>query len=209
MITTLIFDLGGVVITIDQPQAVRRFAELGLADAETRLNAYTQQGIFGELEGGLIDAEQFRRELSLLTGREITHQQCAYAWQGYAREVPQRNLEALLRLRQQGFRILLLSNTNPYMMEWVRSSHFDGHGHSIDYYFDRLYLSYEMKMMKPSEKIFSRVLNEEKVLPATCLFIDDGARNVAEAGKLGINTYCPENGQDWTQEIYTYINKRE
>jgi len=207
MIKTLIFDLGGVIITIDQPQAVRRFAQLGLADAESRLNAYTQQGIFGDLEGGLIDAEQFRRELSLLIGSEVSHDQCAYAWQGYAKEVPQRNLDALVRLRQQGYRILLLSNTNPYMMEWVRSTDFDGHGHSIDYYFDELYLSYEMKMMKPSEEIFRSVLMQEQVLPSSCLFVDDGARNVAVASEMGINTYCPENGQDWTEEIYKYINK--
>ncbi|MCR4604277.1 MAG: HAD family phosphatase [Prevotella sp.] len=206
MITTLIFDLGGVIITIDQQQAVSRFAQLGLADAESRLNAYTQQGIFGDLEGGLIDAEQFRSELSLLTDREITHEQCAFAWQGYAREVPQRNLDALVRLRQQGYRILLLSNTNPYMMEWVRSNDFDGHGHSIDYYFDKLYLSYEMKMMKPAEEIFRSVLMNEQVLPSSCLFVDDGARNVAAASQMGINTYCPVNGQDWTDEIYTYIN---
>ena len=61
MINTLIFDLGGVVITLDQQQSVRRFEALGLKDAAERLDAYTQQGIFGDLEGGLISAEVFRR----------------------------------------------------------------------------------------------------------------------------------------------------
>ena len=42
MIKTVIFDLGGVIITLDQSQAVRRFEKLGLNDAAMRLDAYTQ-----------------------------------------------------------------------------------------------------------------------------------------------------------------------
>ncbi|MBQ9357816.1 MAG: HAD family phosphatase [Prevotella sp.] len=202
MIRTIIFDLGGVVITLDPQQAVRRFEELGLADASERLNSYTQSGIFGDLENGLISAEDFRRELGKLVGHEVTHQQCAYAWQGYALFVPQRNLDCLLKLRKDGYRVLLLSNTNPYMMEWVGSDQFDGQGHSVDYYFDTLYLSYRMKLMKPSEEIFRRVLMEEQIAPEECLFIDDGPRNVAAASQIGMNTLCPENGEDWTEELY-------
>ena len=205
MIHNIIFDLGGVVITLDQLQSVHRFEALGVKDAEQRLNAYTQEGIFGDLEGGKIDAETFRQELSRLMGREATHEECAYAWQGYAKEVPARNLDALMRLRQEGYRLILLSNTNPYMMEWVNSSAFDGRGHSIDYYFDAMYLSYQMKLMKPSEEIFRRVLMSEQIAPSECLFIDDGPRNVAAASQIGIRTFCPENGADWTQEIYDYL----
>lgn len=207
MIRNIIFDLGGVVITLDQSQSVRRFEALGLKDAEQRLNAYTQEGIFGDLEGGKIDAETFRIELNKLTGREATHEECAFAWQGYAKEVPERNLDALIRLRQEGYRLILLSNTNPYMMEWVMSDAFDGRGHGVDYYFDAMYLSYEMKVMKPSQEIFHRLLMREQVSPSECLFLDDGPRNVAAASQMGMRTYCPENGADWTQEIYNYISK--
>ena len=52
MIKTIIFDLGGVVITLAQQQAVERFKALGLEDAEQRLDSYTQSGIFGDLEHG-------------------------------------------------------------------------------------------------------------------------------------------------------------
>lgn len=205
MIKNIIFDLGGVVITLDQQQSVRRFEALGLKDAESRLNAYTQEGIFGDLEGGRISAEVFRQELSSLVGREVSHEECAYAWQGYAKEVPQRNLYALIRLRRMGYRLILLSNTNPYMMEWVDSADFDGHGHAIGYYFDAMYLSYQMRLMKPSEEIFRRVLMAEQVAPSECLFLDDGPRNVAVASQMGINTFCPKNGEDWTNEINQYL----
>lgn len=206
MIRNIIFDLGGVVITIDQPQAIRRFEEIGLKDAAKWLDPYTQQGIFGELEAGRIDAEEFRLKLSEVVGRELTHDECLYGWQGYAGDVPMRNLKALLRLRRQGYRVILLSNTNPYMMEWARSSDFSGDGHPLDYYFDRMYLSYEMKIMKPAPEIFSRMLMSEQILPEEALFVDDGPRNVAAASQLGISTFCPENGKDWTEEIYNYVS---
>jgi putative hydrolase of the HAD superfamily len=208
-IRTIIFDLGGVVITLDPQQAVDRFKALGLTDAKKRLDSYTQSGIFGDLEHGLITAEDFRRELSILVGHEVTHEECAFAWQGYAKEVPQRNLDALDRLRKEGYRVLLLSNTNPYMMEWAESPAFDGNGHPVSYYFDRCYLSYQMKLMKPSEDIFHAVLRNEKTFASECLFVDDGARNVATASQLGMRTFCPENGEDWTAKIFDFLMNNE
>jgi putative hydrolase of the HAD superfamily len=205
MIRTIIFDLGGVIITLDQQQAVKRFESLGLKDAARLLDPYTQGGIFGDLEAGRISAEDFRSELCRLVGHKVSYEQCAYAWQGYAKDVPPRNLETLLHLRQEGYRVVLLSNTNPYMMEWVLSDRFDQRGHSIEHYLDALYLSYQMKVMKPDEAFFRRVLMAEQVTPSACLFVDDGPRNVAAASQVGINTFCPVNGEDWTKEIYQYL----
>ena len=59
-------------MTIDQGEALRRFKELGLADAERQLDPYTQSGIFGDVEEGKITAEEFRVELSRLVGRELS-----------------------------------------------------------------------------------------------------------------------------------------
>ncbi len=206
MIKTIAFDLGGVIITIDQPQAIRRFKEIGAVDVEDYLDPYTQTGIFGDLEHGLISAEDFRAELSRLMGKEFTAEQCAYAWQGYAKDVPQRNLDAVQQLRQRGYRVVLLSNTNPYMMQWAMSPDFDGKGHPLSDYFDHCYLSYQLKMMKPSEEIFREVLRQEQTFSDEILFVDDGPRNVATASQMGFRTFCPENGSDWTGEILKYLN---
>lgn len=207
MIRNIIFDLGGVILTLDQSQAISRFKEIGLKDAEKWLDAYTQQGVFGELEGGKISAAGFRQKLSELVGRTLTHEECLYGWKGYCKDVPRRNLDTLLKLRSEGYRVILLSNTNPYMMEWAKSEDFSGDGHPLDYYMDKMYLSYEMKMMKPEPELFRKVLLSEKILPEETLFVDDGSRNVAMASQLGIMTFCPENGKDWTKEIYEHLGK--
>lgn len=207
MIRTIIFDLGGVIITLDQQQAQKRFEDLGLTDVAKRLDPYTQQGIFGDLEEGKISAETFRQELSLLVGHEVTFEQCCYAWQGYAKELPQRNLDVLRKLKAEGYRLILLSNTNPFMMEWVDSPRFDGHGHGIRDYMDACYLSFQMKVMKPNSLFFHKVLMAEQVSPSECLFVDDGPRNVAAASQMGIRTFCPENGADWTVDIFNYLKE--
>ena len=204
-VKNIVFDLGGVIVTLDQPQAVRRFEELGVKNAAQLLDPYTQTGIFGDLEIGKIGTDTFRRELSKLAGRELTYQDCCYAWQGYVGEVPERNLVALDKLRREGYRLILLSNTNPFMMEFVLSGRFDGKGRSLAQYVDTMYLSYQMKVMKPDETFFRRVLMSEKIIPSETLFVDDGPRNVAAASQIGIRTFCPENGSDWTNAIYDYL----
>lgn len=205
MISTIIFDLGGVIITLDQQQAISRFKALGLTDADKRLDAYTQGGIFGELERGAISAETFRNELSKLVGHEVSYDECRNAWLGYCRELPQRNLDVLRKLRSEGYRLLLLSNTNPYMMSWAMSPDFDGAGHSIEEYMNYCYCSYKIGVMKPDTEFFHRVLMAEHISPSEALFVDDGPRNVAVASQMGFRTFCPENGADWTKVIYDYL----
>lgn len=204
-IKKIAFDFGGVIIRQNQQQAVERFKQIGLLDAEERLGAYTQQGIFGQLEEGKITAEDFRWQLSLLIGRAVTIEDCSYAWRGYCDGLPQRNLEALQRLRREGYGLSILSNTNPFMMGWALSKDFDGNGNSLADYVDALYLSYQMKVMKPSAEIFHRVLEAEDVHPEELLFVDDSSHNISAAQKLGIATFQPVNGEDWTEELFQLL----
>ena len=206
MIKNIIFDFGGVVMTLDPNEAVRRFQTLGLEDAARQLDAYTQVGIFGDLEHGKISDETFRHELSRMVKHEQTWEECRHAWLGYAKEVPQRNLDTLKNLRAEGYRLILLSNTNPYMMSWAMSPDFDGEGHAVSYYMDACYLSYRVGAMKPDKRFFQYVLDAEQIVPEESLLLDDGLRNVEVAESMGNHTFCPENGADWTKEIYDYLN---
>ena len=200
-IKNIAFDLGGVVIALSYEQAVRRFEEIGLKDARQHLDAFHQRGIFGDLERGIISTEEFRIELGKLIGREVTYDECLYAWHGYVEYVPQKNLQMLLKLRQLGYKVCLLSNTNPFMMQWAMSNEFDGNGHSMDYYFDNLYLSYKYKYMKPSPEIFKIMLEGQESSAEETLFIDDGQKNVEAAKELGMKTLFPENNEDWTEPL--------
>ncbi len=206
MIRTLVFDFGGVILTMDPDAALRRLQELGLATAADYLNPYTQGGIFGEVEEGKITADEFRQQLGALIGRELTYNDCQYFWFGYRNEVPRRNYDILARLRQEGYRLVLLSNTNDYMMSWALSQDFDPVNHkSLSDYFDALYLSHRLKTMKPSASFFNKLIEGEGIDPHEALFIDDGQRNIAAAQALGFHTLCPVNGEDWTAKLTTLL----
>lgn len=202
MIKSIALDLGGVVVAINFNQAVSRFEELGVKDVGRILNPFQQGGFFGDLEGGRIGAGQFQEEMSRSCGRPVSREECHYACMGFIESVPLPNLDAILRLRKEGYRVVLLSNTNPIVMEWALSPAFDGRGHALSDYFDALYLSYRYRMMKPEPAFFRAVLEGEQVRPEELLFVDDGQVNIDAAARLGIRTMLVENNADWTEDIY-------
>lgn len=205
MIKTIIFDMGGVVITLDNEEAGKRFVELGLKNFNELMDPYKQNGINGDLEEGKLSEEEYRHKMSQMLGRKVSFEELKHCWLGYVKDVPARKLMTLRNLKKQGYRVVLLSNTNPYMSSFTDSEEFSGDGHPIGDYFDAMYRSYEVKYMKPDENFFRYVLTQEKALADECLFIDDGPRNCCAASELGIYTYCPQNGEDWCDKIYNYL----
>lgn len=213
MIKNIIFDFGGVVITLDPRQAVKRFSALGLPNAEQHLDAYTQTGIFGALEEGKIGIEIFKEKLSALCNKELTHDECLFAWKGYCIDVPERSIEALKKLRKQGYRLIMLSNTNPYMMSWAKSKDFSKgidkdcpEGRPAVDYFDAAYLSYEVGCMKPDLRFFEYVLSKEGINPSETLFLDDGKKNCEAAEKVGIHALLTVNGEPWQEQLKEFLN---
>ena len=49
-IKNIVFDFGGVVISLDREQAVKAFERIGVREADSLLGKYHQQGIFQEVE---------------------------------------------------------------------------------------------------------------------------------------------------------------
>ena len=93
MIKNIVFDFGGVIVDNDRDKAVQAFIKIGLADADTRLDKYHQTGIFQELEEGKLSADEFRRQLGDLCGRELTMEETKQAWLGFFKEVDLRKLD--------------------------------------------------------------------------------------------------------------------
>ncbi len=207
MIKNIVFDFGGVFAKIDIVRSMDAFKALGLEDVEKYMDPYTQGGFFGEMEEGHIDGEEFRQKVSELSGHEVSWEDCDRAWHAIIVSVVKGNLQKVLDLREKGYRVALLSNTNPYMAGWFRSDKLDGEGHGISYYIpkEHQYLSYELKTMKPGKEIFQKMLDGEGFIPEETLFIDDGAGNIKTAQSLGLKTYLPDNGEDWSDKIETVI----
>jgi putative hydrolase of the HAD superfamily len=203
-IKNIVFDLGGVIIDLDHDCAVRRFKDLGISQAEALLNPYEQRGIFLDLENGKLDLPAFCRELSRYAGRNLSEEEVSYAWKGFIVEVPQYKLDYIAGLRAN-YKVCLLSNTNPVIMGWARSSAFSAAGRPITDYFDKIYASYEVGITKPDRRIFELMLKSNVFLPSETLFVDDGEKNVAMGKSLGLLTYKPENKEDWRNALTSIL----
>ena len=196
-IKNIVFDLGGVIVTLERDVAVNRFKEAGLKNAEELLNAYHQRGIFLELEEGKLSKEEFYDAVRKEAGTFISNETIDYGWMGFLKELPEEKLTMLEDLKKKGYRLYLLSNTNPVIMSWAFSPAFSPQGKSINEFFDKLHLSYQIGITKPHPEIFRYMFSDSGMIPFETLFIDDGIANVEAGKKFGMKTYLAVNGEDF------------
>ena len=112
-------------------------------------------------------------------------------------DVPDYKLNLLLDLRKH-YNTMLLSNTNEIHWEWSERTCFSYKGHHVSDFFNRIYLSYKLHMLKPNADIFEYVLQDAGIKAEETLFIDDAMPNCRTAESLGLHTYTPEPREDWS-----------
>ena len=206
MIKNIVFDFGGVIADLDKQKAVEAFKSLGIQEAEKYLDPYLQSGAFLEVENGKTDAAGFIAAMQELSGRELSFAQVQNAWLAFITGISRKKLDYILSLRDRHYNTYLLSNTNPFIMDWACSERFPW-GLPLDAYFDKMYFSYKAGFTKPDERIFKYMLEDSGIKPDETLFVEDGKANIDTAEKLGFRTYCPLNGEDWRMAVEANINK--
>ena len=198
MIRNVVFDLGGVLVDLDLDRCQAAFAAIGLEQIGRLIDPCHPAAMMERLEAGEISWAETCEEMRRLTGnRSVTDQQIAGAIAAFLTNVSVKKLRAIERLRQRGVRTYVLSNNNPVGMAAVRQL-CTADGRTLEDYFDKIYVSCEMKLLKPSPEIFRAMLADSGMRADESLFIDDSERNVATARSLGFATCCPKNGEDFT-----------
>lgn len=204
MIKNLLFDLGGVIMDLDRNRCVEAFNALGMRDADDFLGVYGQKGDFLALERGEIDAAEFRRRIRPLFDRPVTDAEIDAAFNRFLIGIPRHRLEALRRLRSQGYGIYLLSNTNPIMMEGFIAEQFRQEGLEMKDYFDGEVCSYKAKCYKPEAEIFDYTCRTCGIEPGETLFFDDSQANVDAARALGFNAVLVAPGTEFADMVKPY-----
>jgi putative hydrolase of the HAD superfamily len=189
--------MGGVLINLDRMEAVRAFEALGFADINNYLGDYGQQGAFLALEEGSISVEQFYDRIRTHIPA-ATDEQIADAFMQFLRGLPVSKLEMLRKLKAKGYRLMLLSNTNPVMYPRICETYFRQEGLTINDYFDDIFLSYELGAIKPDAKIFRMVIERSGVMADETLFIDDSQANLDASVRFGFETYLAPQNQDFS-----------
>lgn len=186
-IRNLMFDLGGVIMSIERLRAVKALQQLGMTNANELLGEYGQKDAFLDLELGRITPEQWRAELRRhINADNVTDAQIDDAFTQFLIGIPSERLTQLEELHQH-YRIYLLSNTNPVMWHGFIQQEFKKAGHDINYYFDGIVTSFECHAYKPDPAIFQHVCLTYGIKPEETIFFDDSAENVKASEALGFH----------------------
>lgn len=191
-VTTIVFDLGRVLVDIfpepfmraaarvvgaTEKAVLRRVDELVEPFETGRMSADEAVAFILETPGGLWQADRdspARQRAGRLLAATLA-----------GRFAPNAETIALTHaLADDGWQLALASNTNPIDFEAIRSSYPD----VLAPFDDRLFLSHEMGVMKPDARFFVAVTGRLGVAPASCVFVDDRADNVAAARSVGMRT---------------------
>lgn len=196
-IKNLLIDFGGVLIDLDRQRCLDNFQRLGLNNVSHLLDVCHQQGFFSLHERGEIDAAGFRQCIRQVSGKPLTDEAIDDAWNSFLVTIPTYKLDLLLALRKK-YKLYLLSNTNDIHWEWSCKHVFTYNGHTVNDFFDGIFLSYRMKLAKPNPDIYRMVSAQAPLSFGETLFIDDSAENCRVANELGIATYTPKAHEDWS-----------
>jgi HAD superfamily hydrolase (TIGR01509 family) len=204
-ISTIIFDLGGVILDLDQDKTIRAFARAGLSLD----NVNDTSTIFNDFETGKINANDFRQGIKTLRKGEITDEQIDTAWNAMLLDMPEERFLLIEKLRKQ-YNIYLLSNTNSIHIDFFRK--YIETAHSLERWnslFDKQFLSYEISLRKPNKDVYEYVLNDIAREANECIFIDDNLGNIKGAASVGIHTILAKRplDTDMFNEIRDLVNR--
>ena len=180
VIRSILFDLGNVLVPFDIHRAYKTLSlHSGLQEEEvaTRIK---NSGLYPQYESGLCETEDFRSRFSELLGINLSHHEFREMWNSIFLPETTTSEELILELKQR-YRLVLLSNTNELHYGWLRERY------SILNHFDAYTLSYEVKAMKPEDRIYAAAVANAQCKPEECFFTDDIERYVEGARAFGID----------------------
>ena len=210
MIRNLIFDLGGVLVSLNRQRCLNNFStQLGFDNFGDYLNAYAQKGFFAKFESGDINAEQFRNEVKERCTKEgVTDQMIDKALNSFLTHVDSYKVKLLLDLKQK-YNLLLLSNVNPIAWSRCCELFLEAYGVDIEDVFEKLYLSYEMGCSKPGKEIFEKLISDSGIVPEETLFIDDSVANIDAGKEFGLQGLFYDVDCNLEDEVYKVLEKHD
>jgi len=185
-IDNIIFDLGGVILTLDMPAAEQKFTALGVKNYNELFRSGNVSSFFKDYEVGAIDNATFLNSLRELADLPLTDDQLTDAWNAMLGVFPKERIDLLNKLKSK-YRLFLFSNTNAIHTHKFRNIYSDTFNNTIfDNHFEKAYYSQELGLRKPDVASYKKIIEEQQLDPSRTLFIDDSALNVEGAISAGL-----------------------
>ena len=188
-IKNIIFDLGGVILDIDETIVYKELEKLGISTLElARSKEFTE--LMSKFDTGIYTAPTFRKRMKALVHQEkMTDQKFDAIWNAMLLDIPRERIEAIEKVKKH-YKIFMMSNTNVIHYDlYVRDLQLRFGYHEFDELFHKSYFSFAEHLEKPDPRFFELILDHEGLLPEETLFIDDTEKNIKVAQSLGIHTY--------------------
>jgi FMN phosphatase YigB (HAD superfamily) len=174
---TVIFDLGGVLVSVDFLRACKRLEEAGGAPAAVIFETIAHGEDKACFDTGRLGPQEFAVRFCAAVGVRLPYARFAQIWCDIFAE--KQEVTALLDRIATKANLMLLSNTDPLHLEYIRSHY------GVLQKFGRVLLSYEVGHAKPSHEIFKRAIS--LCSPGTrMIYFDDVAEYVTAARGCGL-----------------------
>ncbi|MGQ0652606.1 MAG: HAD family hydrolase [Betaproteobacteria bacterium] len=188
MSQVLLFDLGGVLVDIAHYRELRALKSWAGPDGALR-ELWAGCAASRALESGCMAAEEFGACAVRELGLSIAPQAFVESFRTWTKEFFPGALELLAELRKS-YRIGCLSNSNA--LHWAPR---------FETPFHFSYSSHLIGHMKPEAAAFEHVLREQRLEPASVVFLDDSETNVAAARRLGMLAHHVLGFPDLVQKL--------
>ena len=188
-IKNIIFDLGGVILDIDESAVYNELGKMGF-DIQQLARSKEFMDLLSKFDIGVYTAATFRKKVKAYLGLEkMTDQKFDAIWNSMLLDIPRERMEAIEKVKKH-YKIFLMSNTNEIHYDlYVRDLQLRFGYNEFDELFDKAYFSFDIHLEKPDPRFFELILDHEGLLPEETLFIDDTAKNIEAAKALGLRTY--------------------
>lgn len=220
-VKTIAFDFGGILTGLDKQRCVEALRKVGAGRIAYYVDECKQEDLFHTLEMGLCSVHEFceeaRRQCSYTDENGVLHEcqttdeELVWAWNELLLGVPEEKLRIVKQLHDSGkYKLLVMSNTNVVHWERAEKEFFthvgDKQGLTPADFFDQIFLSCDMHLVKPDPEIFKRMLVESDSDAATTLFIDDNKLNCEAAESVGITTIYDPDYDRWPELLRNELN---
>ena len=181
-ITTIVFDMGGVLVDFDAKRSLTTHFAPGYHEL---INEKT----FASETWKLMDKGDFEVEKAIeIMCREIPaelHDEVSRMILDHEGEMPpiEEMYSIVKTLKENGYKIYLLSNCPSWFDEFKKSV-------PAFEFFDGFIISARYNLIKPGKEIFNVLFKEFSLNAEECFFIDDSPANVATANEIGMTAHC-------------------
>ncbi len=192
MIKNLVFDYGGVVINVDNKLIKKSFLDLKISWIRQILHRKTIHRMMEEFICGLRPTDDIIREAHQLCANGVPLEKFYEVVYLLVGDICPKRLEILKNLRKN-YNVYLLSNINDVL--WDTSvRQLKEAGYEVGDCFDKVFLSYELKMAKPDENIYHYMIKSAGIKPEETLYFDDKKNNIKAGKRLGfVSSYVKPN----------------